>query len=51
MNVVMQETVVNLILPNVLYAMKKDIFHGNVLITLWVYIQMEELAGNLFDKK
>lgn len=45
----MQETVVNLILPNVLYAMKKDIFPVNVQITLWDYIQMEELAGNLFE--
>jgi len=45
----MQETVVNLILPNVLYAMKKDIFLANVQITLWDYIQMAELAGNLFE--
>jgi len=51
MNVVMQETVINSILPNVLYAKKKDIFHANVQITLWDYIQMEEPAGNLFEYK
>jgi len=49
MNVVMQETVINSILLNVLYAKKKVIFHANVQIILWDYIQMEELAGNLFE--
>jgi hypothetical protein len=44
----MQETIVNSNLPNVLFAKKKDIYHASVLITLWGYIQMEELAGNLF---
>jgi hypothetical protein len=47
MNVVMQEIITNLSLPNVLSVMKKAISHASALIIQWVCILMEELAGNL----